>query len=115
MKGNLATKSPDEWYVGNIASTLRGISSVVPARQNAAVAAGVAPDLVEALAAHLDERETCLRLAQCIMAIAGKNEDAQTVFKQAGAEKAVKACVDKYGESTKDFAACYASLDPDLL
>ena len=46
VKGDLATKTPDEWYVGNIASTLRGISSVVPARQNAAVAAGVAPDLV---------------------------------------------------------------------
>ena len=114
VKGSLKDKIPDAYYCGNIAMTLKGISSVVPARQNAAVAAGVCPDLVEAIQNHLDERETCLRCAQCVTAIAKKNVDAQDAFKKAGGEKALKACIDKYGATTADFQSCYVALDPEI-
>lgn len=65
---------------------LRGCSSVIKARQDAAIAAGVAPLLTELVGGvHATDRETMLRTAQCLLGICDKNPEACAAFKEAGA------------------------------
>jgi hypothetical protein len=58
--------SPDlgtvkEQHCGKVVDAIRGCSSVVAARQDAAIAAGVAAPMVEVLTGvHLGDRETCM-------------------------------------------------------
>ena len=76
---------------------IRGCSSVIKARQDAAIAAGVAPLLTEVIGGvHATDRETCLRTAQCILGICGKNDDASSAFKAAGAGPHLAAMVEKH-------------------
>ena len=101
---------PERVYVDKVCMAIRGCSSVIKSRQDAAVAAGVVGPLVEVLTGvHLEDRETCLRTIQCILGICGKNDDATAAFKAAGAGDAVNAIHAKHKDSnSKDFEKAVA-------
>lgn len=85
---------PEVVLVDMVVMAVRGCSSVVKARQDAAIAAGVAPLLVAVLTGpHLKDRETCLRTSQCLLGIMGKNDDAVAAFWVAGCKKAMEGVV----------------------
>ena len=82
---------PEVVLVDKVVMAVRGCSSVIKARQDAAVAAGAAPLLVAVLTGpHLKDRETCLRTAQCLLGIMGKNEGAVAAFREAGCKEAME-------------------------
>ena len=101
---------PERVYVDKVCMAIRGCSSVIKSRQDAAVAANAVGPLVEVLTGvHLEDRETCLRTVQCILGICGKNEDATEAFKGAGAGDAVTAVHAKHKDSnSKDFEKAVA-------
>ena len=101
---------PERVYVDKVVMAIRGCSSVIKSRQDAAVAAGVVEPLVEVLTGvHLEDRETCLRTVQCILGICGKNDDATAAFKAAGAGGALEVIHAKHKDSnSKDFEKAVA-------
>jgi hypothetical protein len=108
FKGHKNTRypaKPETVYVDKVVMAIRGCSSVIKTRQDAAVAAGVVGPLVEVLTGvHLEDRETCLRTVQCVLGICGKNDDAIAAFKSAGAGEALAAIVGKHKDSnSSDF------------
>ena len=98
---------PEKVYVDKIVMAIRGCSSVVKKRQDAAVASGVVGPLVKVLTGvHLKDRESCLRTVQCILGICGNNEAAIEAFKVAGASRAMNTimiqCKDTSNRKFKD-------------
>ena len=74
-------KKPETVYVDKIVMAIRGCSSVVKSRQDAAVTAGVVQPLVEVLTGcHSTDKETCVRTTQCILGVCGNNEDGMCRF-----------------------------------
>ena len=108
-------KKPETVYVDKIVMAIRGCSSVVKSRQQAAVDAGVVGPLVEVLTGvHLKDRETCLRTTQCIMGICGKNEVATAAFQAAGVVAAMAAIMNQHkGKNTKDLEKATAMFAED--
>ena len=91
---------------------IRGCSSVIKVRQDAAIKAGVVPGIIETFSGcHKDDRETMLRTCQCFLGICTKNDEAIAAFKEAGGQEALQGVFDKHGErdsSTKDMAKSLA-------
>ena len=109
-------KKPETVYVDKIVMAIRGCSSVVKSRQQAALDAGVVGPLVEVLTGvHLKDRETCLRTTQCIMGICGKNEVATAAFQAAGVVAAMAAVMNQHkgSKNTKDFEKAAAMFAED--
>jgi hypothetical protein len=109
-------KTPETVYVDKIVMAIRGCSSVVKSRQQAALDAGVVGPLVEVLTGvHLKDRETCLRTTQCIMGICGKNEVATAAFQAAGVVAAMAAVMNQHkgSKNTKDFEKAAAMFAED--
>jgi hypothetical protein len=102
---------PEVVLVDKVVMAVRGCSSVIKQRQDAAIAAGVAPLLVAVLTGpHLTDRETCLRTSQCLLGIMGKNDDAVSAFKEAGCKEAMEAVIGQghKDSSTEDMAKALA-------
>jgi hypothetical protein len=60
---------------------------------------------------HLEDRETCIRVARCIEGICNKNDAAQAAFRAAGAEgKLIKAMAKHDKRDTKLFETAVALL-----
>ena len=94
---------PEAVYVDKVVMAIRGCSSVIKKRQDAAVEAGVVEPLVQVLTGvHLEDRETCLRTVQCVLGICGKNESATEAFKEAGAGAALNAVKSKHKDSNSN-------------
>jgi hypothetical protein len=109
-------KTPETVYVDKIVMAIRGCSSVVKSRQQAALDAGVVGPLVEVLTGvHLKDRETCLRTTQCIMGICGKNEIATAAFQAAGVVAAMAAVMNQHkgSKNMKDFEKAAAMFAED--
>jgi len=101
---------PEQVYIDKVIMAIRGCSSVVKARQQAAIDAGVAPIFYEvASGPHGQDRETCLRMVQCILGICGKNDEATAAFAAAGIAAPLEAIVAKHKDSnSKDMEKCLA-------
>ena len=101
---------PEEVYVDKVVMAIRGCSSVIKARQQAAIEAGVVPGLMETITGcHQTDRETMVRTSQCILGICGKNDEATAAFKEAGAGAAYAAVVAAHegkDSTTNDMAKC---------
>jgi|MDTB01.1.fsa_nt_gb hypothetical protein len=99
-------------YVDKVVMAIRGCSSVIPARQKAAIDAGVVPGIVKIFTGpHKTDRETMVRTTQCFLGICGKNDEAIAAFKEAGAEAAlIEVCKIHEGKdsSTNDMAKSLA-------
>jgi len=77
-------------YVDKVVMAIRGCSSVIKTRQQAAIDAGVVPGIVRIFTGpHKTDRETMVRTCQCFLGICGKNDEAIAAFKEAGAEAAL--------------------------
>ena len=102
----------EQRYCGKVVDAIRGCSSVIVARQDAAIAAGVAAPIVAVLTGvHLEDRETCMRVSRCIDGICGKNEAACAAFGEAGGKAALEAVIAKHsGRDTKSFEQALAHL-----
>jgi hypothetical protein len=100
----------EQRYCGKVVDAIRSCSSVVAARQDAAIAEGVAAPMVEVLTGvHLEDRETCMRVARCIDGICMKNEAASTAFSAAGGKAALEAVIAKHSDrDTKTFEKALA-------
>jgi hypothetical protein len=62
-----------------------GKTSVIKARQDAGIAEGLAPTMTAvASGPHAKDRFACLRVAEFLLGICGKNPAACAAFKQAG-------------------------------
>ena len=107
---NVRTMQKNDVYVDKVVMAIRGCSSVIKARQDAAIAAGVAVPMVQALSGiHADDRETCLRACQCVLGICGKNPEAIAAFKEAGAAVVLETIVATHKDSsTQDMAKALA-------
>jgi hypothetical protein len=80
---------------------------VIKQRQDKAVAAGAAVAMTEVLlGVHQEDKETCLRTTQCVMAVAINNPPAIEAFKAAGMAEAMEAVVEKHGETNPGFKKC---------
>ena len=99
-------------YVDKVVMAIRGCSSVIKARQQAAIDAGVVPGIMKIFTGpHKNDRETMVRTTQCFLGICGKNDEAIAAFKEAGAEVAlVEVCKIHEGKdsSTNDMAKSLA-------
>lgn len=103
---------PEVVLVDKVVMAVRGCSSVIKARQDAALAAGAVPLLVDVITGvHASDKETCLRAAQCIMGVAGKNDGVIAAFKEAGAEAALHAIVATHDH--KDMKTALALICPE--
>jgi phage repressor protein C with HTH and peptisase S24 domain len=102
----------EQRYCGKVVDAIRSCSSVVAARQDAAIAEGVAAPMVEVLTGvHLEDRETCMRVARCIDGICMKNEAASTAFSATGGKAALEAVIAKHSDrDTKTFEKALASM-----
>lgn len=90
-------QKPEVNSIDKVVMAIRRCSSVIKKRQDDAVAAGAVPLLVSVLTGcHLEDRETCLRTTQCIMGVANKNAAACAAFRDAGAEDALRAIIEKH-------------------
>jgi hypothetical protein len=107
---NVRTMKVNDVYVDKVVMAIRGCSSVIKVRQDAAIAAGVAAPMVEVLGGiHADDRETCLRTCQCVLGICGKNDEAIAAFAEAGAAAVLEPIVAKHKDSnSKDMAKALA-------
>ena len=99
---------PAHNYVDKVVMGIRGCSSVIKARQKAAIDAGVVPGMVKIFTGpHKNDRETMMRTTQCFLGICKGNDEAQAAFKAAGAKDALEeVCKIHEGKdsSTKDMA-----------
>ena len=107
---NVRTMKVNDVYVDKVVMAIRGCSSVIKVRQDAAIAAGVAAPMVEVLGGiHADDRETCLRTCQCVLGICGKNDEAIAAFAEAGAAAVLEPIVAKHKDSnSKDMVKALA-------